>query len=117
MMNKEKICKTENSDYKKFLSLGFPKTAIEKFNICMKRTMKKNKKLTYIFIIFFLIIGCKTPKKKKLMKTKIILKLLFHVEKIIISKNISMMDGKLKKNTQKKKFVHGKQSLPPKIAI
>ena len=34
---KEKICKKENSDYKKFLSLGFPKTAIEKFNICMKK--------------------------------------------------------------------------------
>ena len=35
MQNKEKICKQEDSDYKKFLSLGFPKTAIEKFNICM----------------------------------------------------------------------------------
>ena len=34
--NKEKICKGDNSDYKKFLSLGFPKTAIEKFNICMQ---------------------------------------------------------------------------------
>ena len=34
--NKEKICKQDNSDYKKFLNLGFPKTAIEKFNICMK---------------------------------------------------------------------------------
>ncbi len=33
---KEKLCKAEDSDYKKFLSLGFPKTAIEKFNICMK---------------------------------------------------------------------------------
>ena len=33
---KEKICKEEESEYKKFLSLGFPKTAIEKFNICMK---------------------------------------------------------------------------------
>ena len=33
---KEKICKDDNSDYRKFLSLGFPKTAIEKFNICMK---------------------------------------------------------------------------------
>ena len=33
---KEKICKEEESDYKKFLSLGFPKTAIEKFNFCMK---------------------------------------------------------------------------------
>ena len=35
MQNKEKISKQEDSDYKKFLSLGFPKTAIEKFNICM----------------------------------------------------------------------------------
>ena len=35
MQNKEKKCKEENSDYKKFLNLGFPKTAIEKFNICM----------------------------------------------------------------------------------
>ena len=34
--NKEKICKGNNSDYKKFLSLGFPKTAIEKFNKCMQ---------------------------------------------------------------------------------
>ena len=34
--NKEKICKGDNSDYKKFLSLGFPKTAIEKLNICMQ---------------------------------------------------------------------------------
>ena len=34
--NKEKICKGYNSNYEKFLSLGFPKTAIEKFNICMK---------------------------------------------------------------------------------
>ena len=34
--NKEKICKGYNSDYEKFLSLGFPKTAIEKFKICMK---------------------------------------------------------------------------------
>ena len=33
---KEKICKGYNSDYEKFLSLGFPKTAIEKFNICMQ---------------------------------------------------------------------------------
>ena len=36
IQNKEKICKENNSDYKKFLSLGFPKTAIEKLNICMK---------------------------------------------------------------------------------
>ncbi len=35
--NKEKICKGYNSDYEKFLSLGFPKTAIKKFNICMKQ--------------------------------------------------------------------------------
>ena len=34
--NKEKICKGDNSDYKKFLSLGFPKTAIEKLNKCMQ---------------------------------------------------------------------------------
>ena len=34
--NKEKICKDVNSDFEKFLSLGFPKTAIEKFNICMQ---------------------------------------------------------------------------------
>ena len=36
IQNKEKICKDDNSDYKKFINLGFPKTAIEKFNICMK---------------------------------------------------------------------------------
>ena len=36
MQKKEKICKNDNSDYKKFLSLGFPKTAIKKFNNCMK---------------------------------------------------------------------------------
>ena len=36
IQNKEKICKNGNSDYKKFLNLGFPKTAIEKFNICMQ---------------------------------------------------------------------------------
>ena len=35
--NKEKICKGYNSDYEKFLSLGFPKTATEKFNICMQK--------------------------------------------------------------------------------
>ena len=33
--NKERVCKNKNSDYSKFLSLGFPNTAIEKFNICM----------------------------------------------------------------------------------
>ena len=36
IQNKEKKCKQDNSDYKKFLNLGFPKTAIEKFNFCMK---------------------------------------------------------------------------------
>ena len=36
MQNKEKMCKENNSEYQKFLSLGFPKTAIEKFNVCMK---------------------------------------------------------------------------------
>ena len=34
--NKEKICKGDNSEYIKFLDLGFPKTAIKKFNICIK---------------------------------------------------------------------------------
>ena len=36
IQKKEKICKDDSSDYKKFLDLGFPKTAAEKFNICMK---------------------------------------------------------------------------------
>ena len=36
IQNREKICKDKNSEYKKFLSLGFPKTAIEKFNKCMQ---------------------------------------------------------------------------------
>ena len=34
--NKEKICRGDNSDYAKFLSLGFPKTALKKLNICME---------------------------------------------------------------------------------
>ena len=34
--NKEKICKGYSSDYEKFFSLGFPKTAIEKFKNCMQ---------------------------------------------------------------------------------
>ena len=33
---KEKICKDNNSDYIKFLNLGFPDTATKKFNTCMK---------------------------------------------------------------------------------
>ena len=36
IQNKEKKCKQNDSDYKKFLSLGFPKTAIEKLKICME---------------------------------------------------------------------------------
>ena len=36
IQKKEKICKDNNSEYKKFLNLGFPKTALEKFNNCMK---------------------------------------------------------------------------------
>ena len=36
IQNKTKICKEENSEYRKFLSLGFPKTAAEKFDICMQ---------------------------------------------------------------------------------
>ena len=36
IQNKEKICKDNNSDYKKFLNLGFPKTANEKLKICMQ---------------------------------------------------------------------------------
>ena len=36
IQKKEKLCKDNNSDYKKFLNLGFPKTAMEKFNICIK---------------------------------------------------------------------------------
>ena len=36
IQKQEKICKNNNSEYKKFLNLGFPKTAIEKFNNCMK---------------------------------------------------------------------------------
>ncbi len=33
---KEKRCKNKESDYRKFINLGFPKTAIIKFKICMK---------------------------------------------------------------------------------
>ena len=33
---KEKKCKDNNSDYSKFLNLGFPDTALAKFNLCMK---------------------------------------------------------------------------------
>ena len=36
IQKKSKVCKEKNSEYEKFLSLGFPKTAIEKFNICMQ---------------------------------------------------------------------------------
>ena len=33
---KEKECKKENTDYAKFMNLGFPDTANQKFNMCMK---------------------------------------------------------------------------------
>ena len=33
---KEKECKDINSSYTKFLNLGFPETAIVKFNACMQ---------------------------------------------------------------------------------
>ena len=33
---KEEKCKHKNSDYSKFMDLGFPKTAISKFNVCMQ---------------------------------------------------------------------------------
>ena len=33
---KEKQCKSKNSDYTKFVNLGFPDTANEKFQICMR---------------------------------------------------------------------------------
>ena len=35
IQNKVKICKDSNSDYIKFLNLGFPQTASKKFNDCM----------------------------------------------------------------------------------
>ena len=35
IQNKKKICKDYNSDYIKFLNLGFPETANRKFNTCM----------------------------------------------------------------------------------
>ena len=36
MKLREKKCKDEGTDYKKFLNLGFPNTAIKKFKICME---------------------------------------------------------------------------------
>ena len=36
LKKKEEKCKDKNSDYAKFVDLGFPKTAISKFNICMQ---------------------------------------------------------------------------------
>ena len=36
LKEKEKKCKDKNSDYNKFLNLGFPKTAMSKFTICMQ---------------------------------------------------------------------------------
>tara|TARA_Y100001968_G_scaffold286614_1_gene287472 strand:+ start:322 stop:612 length:291 start_codon:yes stop_codon:yes gene_type:complete len=37
MKLKEKKCKDDGTDYKKFLNLGFPNTAIEKLKICLKK--------------------------------------------------------------------------------
>jgi len=37
IQRKTKKCKDNNSDYSKFLNLGFPNTAIEKFNNCMQK--------------------------------------------------------------------------------
>ena len=37
LIKKESKCKDANSDYTKFSNLGFPNTANEKFNICMKK--------------------------------------------------------------------------------
>ena len=34
--NKENVCKNDNSDFIKFLNLGFPETATQKFNDCMR---------------------------------------------------------------------------------
>ena len=36
LKKKEEKCKDKNSDYAKFVDLGFPKTAISKFNDCMQ---------------------------------------------------------------------------------
>ena len=36
LIKKQSRCKDANSEYTKFLNLGFPNTANEKFNICMK---------------------------------------------------------------------------------
>ena len=36
LQNKETVCKGYDSEYLKFLNLGFPETATKKFNTCMK---------------------------------------------------------------------------------
>ncbi len=36
LKKKEEKCKDKNSDYAKFVDIGFPKTAISKFNVCMQ---------------------------------------------------------------------------------
>ncbi len=36
LKKKEEKCKDKNSDYRKFADLGFPKTAISRFNLCMQ---------------------------------------------------------------------------------
>ena len=36
LKKKEEKCKDKNSDYRKFADLGFPKTTISRFNLCMQ---------------------------------------------------------------------------------
>ena len=40
IQRKSKECRDINSDYAKFLNLGFPNTANEKFKICMQKYEK-----------------------------------------------------------------------------
>ena len=46
--NKEKICKDKQSEYIKFLNLGFPETATRKFNSCMKEKCECRPRTTLI---------------------------------------------------------------------
>ena len=78
--------------------------------------MKQYKKLTYIFMIFFLIGGCKNSEKKIIEKENSLEIIVSCEEDSNLEQYIN--DGwKIKKNTQNKKFVHGKQSLPRRIVI
>ena len=51
LKKKEEKCKDKNSDYAKFVDIGFPKTAITKFNVCMQEKWN-NIKNTFIFWLF-----------------------------------------------------------------